>query len=160
MNKVQSKHRIQKCRRIDYSSILMLKFSTSLASMDKIQYDFYLELNLARMISTKQKNVFTAIYEYRLHGTQRYVSQPQRRRREFAYKFQIQYRNIKRNQQQNTLQFYPLQHPLQISGKTDFCQATRKVYGSRLNKPLSERVINGRCQDIAHARACRHFDDI
>lgn len=112
------------------------------------------------MISTKQKNVFTAIYEYRLHGTQRYVSQPQRRRREFAYKFQIQYRNIKRNKQQNTFQFYPLQHPLQISGKTDFCQATRKVYGSRLNKPLSERVINGRCQDIAHARACRHFDDI
>ena len=45
-------------------------------------------------------------------------------------------------------------------GKTDFCQATRKVYGSRLNKPLSERVIKGRCQDIAHARACRHFDDI
>lgn len=97
MNRVQSKHRIQKCRRINYSSILMLKFPTSLASMDKIQYDFYLELNLARMISTKQKNVFTAIYEYRLHGTQRYVSQPQRRRREFAYKFQIQYRNIKRN---------------------------------------------------------------
>jgi len=113
----------------------MLKFPTNLASMNKIQYDFYLELNLARMISTKQKNVFTAIYEYRLHGTQ-----PQRRRREFAYKFQIQYRNIKRNKQQNTFQFYPLQHPLQISGKTDFCQATRKVYGSRLNKPLSERV--------------------
>lgn len=67
---------------------------------------------------------------------------------------------FKRNKQQNTFQFYPLQHPLQISGKTDFCQATRKVYGSRLNKPLSERVINGRCQDIAHARACRHFDDI
>ena len=34
------------------------------------------------------------------------------------------------------------------------------LVGSRLNKPLSERVIKGRCQDIAHARACRHFYDI
>ena len=152
MGRFQSKHRIQKCRLINYSSILMLKFSTSLASMNKIQFDFFLKLNLARIISTKQKNVFTAIYEYRLHGTQRYVSQPQRRRREFAYKFQIQYRNIKRNDRQNTFQFYPLQHPLETSGKTDFSQAKRKVFGSRwlsskqaISGTRHQRSLSGHC---------------